>query len=61
MNLGVESYVVRIYRRDKENPENIAGMIEIVGIDEKKAFRNAEELCSILNAVKKMGIVKKRP
>jgi hypothetical protein len=29
--LSRESYMLRIYRRDKESPEKIAGTIEMVG------------------------------
>ncbi len=49
MNGGVESFIIRIYRRDREKPENVAGLVEIVGSEEKRPFRNCGELWSILS------------
>ena len=44
----MESYVIRIYRRDGENPLNCVGLAEVIATDEKKAFRNLDELLEIL-------------
>ena len=52
MNIGVESYVVRIYRREGEHPHTIVGMVEIVGNAESRAFRSAEELLTIIRTAK---------
>jgi hypothetical protein len=48
----VENYVVRIYRREKNNPCSFIGVVEEVGVEEKKAFSNLEELWQILNSIK---------
>lgn len=44
----MESYVIRIYRRDAENPRNCAGLAVIIETDKKKPFKNLEELLEIL-------------
>ena len=45
----MENYIVRIYRRDDEQ-NTIAGIVEVVGTQEKKTFKTHEELLAILNA-----------
>jgi len=40
----MESYVVRIYRRNAGAPEKILGIIEEVGSGDKKTFKNFDEL-----------------
>jgi hypothetical protein len=42
------NYVVRIYRFDKNNPRNLVGVVEEVGVKGKKAFTNYDELWEIL-------------
>jgi len=34
----MDSYLIRIYRRDKENPEAIVGIIEEIGAEKKQSF-----------------------
>ncbi|TAL26210.1 MAG: hypothetical protein EPN94_03660 [Nitrospirae bacterium] len=46
--LSRDSYVLRIYRRDREAPEKIAGTIEIVEGGGKISFTNFDELKNIL-------------
>jgi hypothetical protein len=48
----MESYIVRIYREEKKRHQNIVGIVEEVGVDEKKAFTNLDELWNILNPLK---------
>ncbi len=48
----VESYILRIYRRDEEDLKKLVGLVEIVGLEEKKAFKNIEELWRILTPLK---------
>jgi len=36
----MESYIVRIYRRSRNKPGEVAGLIETVGTDEKQAFQS---------------------
>jgi hypothetical protein len=45
----LESYIIRIYRSEDNNPRNILGVVEEVGAEEKRAFTNIEELWNILN------------
>lgn len=45
----MDSYIVRMYRRDAENPEKLVGLVEIVGDDGKRSFRNMSELMAILS------------
>jgi hypothetical protein len=44
----METYIVRVYRRNKEDPHNIIGLVEVVGDEEKRAFHNTDELVSII-------------
>ncbi len=48
----MESYLVRIYRKENNNPRLLVGVIEEVGKDGKKAFSNLYELWDILNPTK---------
>jgi hypothetical protein len=49
----MESYLVRIYRKADNNPRMLVGVVEEVGMKEKKAFSNLYELWDILNPVKR--------
>ena len=49
----MESYVVRIYRMEEDNPRRLLGIVEKVGIGERKIFSNLNELWSILNPKKR--------
>ena len=49
----MNSYLVRIYRKAENNPRMLVGVVEEVGMKEKKAFSNLYELWDILNPVKK--------
>ena len=44
----MESYVIRIYRRDPDDPLKPVGMIEVVETSETRAFTHAGELVDIL-------------
>ncbi len=44
----IETYIIRVYRRNRDDPRKIAGLVETVGKNEKKAFSNREELWDIL-------------
>lgn len=46
----MDSYVVRIYRRNSSSPQNLVGLVELVEIDEERAFSSFEELREILNS-----------
>ena len=43
------SYIVRVYRHEKDNPAGLVGIVEKVGEKQKAAFTNIEDLWSILN------------
>ena len=45
----MNSYILRIYREEKNNPRNYVGTVEHVGTPEKKAFTSLDELWAILN------------
>jgi hypothetical protein len=44
----METYIIRIYRRDPDDPMKISGLVKSVGLDEEKAFTCLEELNEIL-------------
>lgn len=48
------SYLVRIYRKANNNPRMLVGIVEEVGLKEKRAFSNLYELWDILNPVKRI-------
>ncbi len=45
-----ECYVLRIYRRDDENPEILRGIVEIVGKDEKRPIGSIGDVQEILRS-----------
>ncbi len=45
----MESYVIRIYRRNRNSPQNIVGLVELIDVDEKKSFASFDELRAILD------------
>ena len=57
----MESYIVRIYRRDEDESHLMRGVIEEVGIDEQNSFGTKEELWNILSIAKKPGRRRKTP
>jgi hypothetical protein len=46
------SYLVRVYRKADDNPRMLVGVVEEVGVKEKKAFSNLYELWDILNPLR---------
>lgn len=44
----MESFIVRIYRRSRSKPGEVAGLIETVGSDEKRAFQSFTGLITAL-------------
>jgi predicted transcriptional regulator YdeE len=46
-----KSYIVRIYRCEKDKPRRFVGVVEEVGIPGRKAFKNIEELWDILTSL----------
>lgn len=43
-----ESYLIRIYRRDPQDPRRIAGVVELIEQERTEHFKSAEELMRIL-------------
>ncbi len=48
MDICRENYIVRVYRRNRDNLYNIVGIVEDVEHEANKAFHNAEELVNII-------------
>ena len=44
----MDSYIVRIYRRDPKNPKKTVGVVERAEGEGKRAFHDLEELMSVL-------------
>ena len=51
----MDSYMVRIYRKEEDNPRTLVGIVQKVGVGEKKIFSTLDELWSILNS-KQRGV-----
>jgi len=45
-----DTYVIRIYRREAQNPEKLVGIVEEVGHARNQAFNSVAELCEILRS-----------
>ena len=45
----MENYIIRIYRRDDQNPDDVIGMVERVEWGDRQPFRGLSELCKILS------------
>ena len=56
----MDSYIVTIYRRDEKNPHRVVGLVESVELEEKRAFRDRDELWGILAKPKNRLTGKKR-
>ena len=48
----MDSYVVRIYRQEKNNPRKLVGVVEEIGVKGKRAFVNIDDLWEILSESK---------
>jgi len=44
----MDSYVVRIYRRNSSSPQDLVGLVELVELNQERTFMNFEELRAIL-------------
>ncbi len=49
----MDSYVIRIYRRNIEDPRQVVGLVEIISSQEQRSFRTFDELREILNPMMK--------
>ncbi len=46
----MDNYIVRIYRRKRNNPRVLVGLVEEVGTKKRKAFNDLDDLWTILNS-----------
>ena len=44
----MENYIVRIYRRDEDDPHGVTGLVEFVETGEKRTFSRLSELATLL-------------
>lgn len=51
--ITMNSYIVRIYREEENNPRNFVGTVEEAVVGEKRAFTSLDELWAILNPAEK--------
>jgi len=51
----MESYIVRVYRREEQGNSPVRGMVEKVGAVGQDAFGTKEELWKLLTIAKKPG------
>lgn len=49
--MSMNTYVVRVYRRDADEPHELVGTIEEVETQEKQQFRHLSELIAILSGM----------
>jgi hypothetical protein len=52
MKTVMASYVVRVYRFEKNMPHNLVGVVEEAGVKGKKAFTSLAELWGIISSSK---------
>jgi hypothetical protein len=45
----MDSYVVRIYRRNSCSPQSLVGLVELVEVNQERVFSSFEELRAILS------------
>ena len=46
----IDTYIVRVYRRDPREPRQFSGLVEIVASGDKKAFLDGAALLEILSS-----------
>ena len=47
----MKKYILSIYRGEKDKPKSLVGVVEEVGLKDRKAFTNLDELWEIINPV----------
>ncbi len=60
MDICRDTYVVRIYRRNTQDPRAVVGVVEVIGGEEEKTFKTFEELRRILHPARTRGMVDKK-
>jgi hypothetical protein len=56
----MESYIIRVYRRDEENQEGILGQVVDIQTDEKLVFSSVDDLMKILCSQEKIPEKRKK-
>ena len=56
----MDSYIIRIYRRQAKAPHEIVGVVENVELEETMAFKSVDELWEILAEHQKQSLQKTR-
>lgn len=56
----METYVVRVYRHKDENGDEILGMVEVVGENDKKSFSSVDEMVEIITGTEQEKHQKKK-
>lgn len=56
----MDTYIIRIHRRQESDPHTVVGTVEEPGIPKRKAFSNLDQLWDILKLKKKVP-KRKRP
>ncbi len=51
----MQTYIVRIYRRNNSNPEQVVGRVEDIENEDHKTFQSAAELLDRLKCVAKVA------
>ena len=46
---SMNNYILRVYRLNRKEPNNLVGLLEEVGVKEKRAFTNLQEIWDILS------------
>jgi hypothetical protein len=46
----ITTYIIRIYKCEKNKPRRLVGVVEKVGVKGQRAFTNYDELWEILNS-----------
>ena len=46
----INTYIVRFYQREKDDPQRLVGIVEEVGVKGRRAFTNYDELWEILSS-----------
>lgn len=57
----MDSYIVRIYRRNRDDPARVVGFVEVVARQELKRFTSLDELNGILVQTRKDVRSKRKP
>lgn len=52
----MENYIVRIYRRDEDDPEKVTGMLESVEHETRESFHSINALQALLCAHSASGL-----